>query len=225
MNEQHFFELLSKIPYLSILPIEQKRDLFGAARKRLFDAHEMIFMEGDAATGLWLIEGGQVKIAKLNPDGDEYILHLLSTGDSFNDIAVLERGNNPAYAIALTEVTCWMIPVDIIQQLLADHPEAAEAAIVMLTTRVRTLVQPLEDLALYSVTARLARFLIQQAESPIVEGGVTRVAIAAHLATTPETISRALRSLERAEAIQFNRHQIEIINSDILRALAFFELS
>ena len=225
MNEQRFLELLARVPYLNVLPIEQKHAVFEAAKKHLFDSQKIIFLEGQKATGLWLIEQGQVKIAKINPDGDEYILHLLGAGDSFNDIAVLEQGNNPAHAIALSEVVCWMIPTVTIQQILADHPKSAKAAIVMLTTRVRTLVQQLENLALYSVTARLARFLIQQAESPIIEGGVTRVAIAAHLATTPETISRALRSLEQAGAIQFNRHQIEIVNPDVLRALALFDTS
>ena len=116
-----------------------------------------------------------------------------------------------------------MIPTDSIQQILETHPKAAKAAITMLTGRVRSLVQQLENLALYSVSARLARFLLQQAESPVIEGGVTRVAIAAHLATTPETISRALRSLEQAGAIEFNRHQIEIVHSDILRALALID--
>lgn len=223
MNEQRLSEIFSRIPYLNVLSIEQKAVIFEAAKQHAFNTHEMIFLEGDEATGLWLIEQGQVKIAKLNPDGDEYILHLLSAGDSFNDIAVLQQGNNPAHAIALSEVICWMIPTEVIQSILVDNPQSAKAAIVMLTTRVRTLVQQLENLALYSVTARLARFLLQQAESPIVEGGVTRVAIAAHLATTPETISRGLRSLEQAGAIQFNRHQIEIVSPDVLRALALFD--
>jgi len=220
MSKQRFFELLSRIAYLNILSVAQKDMVFDAAKKHLFNPHEMIFMEGDEATGLWLIEQGQVKITKLNPDGDEYILHLLSTGDSFNDIAVLQQGNNPAHAIALSEAACWLIPTETIQRLLADNPASAQAAIRMLTTRVRALVQQLENLALYSVTARLARFLLHQAESPISEEGVTRVAIAAHLATTPETISRALRSLEQAGAIEFNRHQIEIVKPDALRALA-----
>jgi CRP/FNR family transcriptional regulator len=188
-------------------------------------ADEVIFLEDDEAAGLWIIESGQVKIAKLSVDGNEYILHLLNEGDSFNDIAALENGINPATATALSDVKCWLIPTEVIQQTLETDPEAAKAAISMLTTRVRLLVQQLENLALYSVTARLARFLLQQAETPVIEGGVTRAAIAAHLATTPETISRALRTLEQAGAIEFTRHQIQISHSEILQALALIEPS
>ena len=214
-------ELTQNIPYLAVLTEAQLEAVFQSAAARTFSTNEMIFLEGDRAAGLWLIEYGQVKIARINPDGDEYILHLLNAGDSFNDIAALENSINPANAMALSEVRCWMIPTDAIQHILETNPRAAKAAITMLTGRVHSLVQQLENLALYSVTARLARFLLQQAESPVIEGGVTRMAIAAHLATTPETISRSLRSLEQNGAIRFNRHEIEIVRSDILRALAF----
>ena len=52
------------------------------------------------------------------------------------------------------------------------------------------------------------------------ESGVTRAAIAAHLATSPETISRSLRALEEAGAIRFDRHRIIIVDSDLLQSIA-----
>jgi CRP/FNR family transcriptional regulator len=225
MKDKLALDSIARIPYLCVLDASRQTDLQHAALRRVFAPQALIFIEGDGASGLWIIETGQVKIAKLNADGDEYILHLLGAGESFNDIAALENGTNPANATALTEAHCWLIPTETIQHFLATYPPAAHAAIRMLTSRVRTLVQRLEDLALYSVTTRLARFLLNQAETPMIEGGVTRMAIAAHLATTPESISRALRQLEKAGAIRFNRHRIEIIQPDMLHALAFIDPS
>jgi CRP/FNR family transcriptional regulator, dissimilatory nitrate respiration regulator len=83
------------------------------------------------------------------------------------------------------------------------------------------LVGQIEDLALYSVIVRLSRFLLKQAEDASLNGpGVTRTAIAAHLNTTPQTISVLLRDLESSGAIEFNRHQIHIVREDILRSIA-----
>ncbi len=91
----------------------------------------------------------------------------------------------------------------------------------LLARRVRGLVHQIEDLALYGAVVRLARFLLKQAEDPALSApGVTRAAIAAYLATTPETISRALRTLEDNGAIRFDRHRIVIIREDLLRDLA-----
>jgi CRP/FNR family transcriptional regulator len=213
--------ILAQIPYLAVLPEDVRQQISQKVLRFEYPQGGILFFEGEVSKGLWIVEEGTVKISKLNAEGAEYILHLVSGGGSFNDIAALDGSSYPATAAALSSVKCWVIPHRTIQNILQQHPLAAQAAIRMLTARVRSLVEELESLALYSVTARLARYLLKQAENPIPEVGITRAAIAAHLATTPESISRSLRSLEQAGAICFNRHQIEITRPDILRALAF----
>lgn len=189
---------------------------------RAFAAGAMIFLEGDAADGIWIVESGHVKIYKLNPDGGEHILHLRGPGNSFNDIAALDGGQNPANASALIDDTqVWLIPHAVIHYVLSRNNQVALNVIGMLARRVRTLVSQIEDLALYGVIVRLARFLLKQAQDPSLSGpGVTRQAIAAHISTTPQTISTVLRSLEEAGAIRFNRQRIVILDERILRTIA-----
>lgn len=189
---------------------------------RTYTANEMIFMEGEPADGLWIVEQGRVKIYKLNPDGNEHILHLRGPGKTFNDIGALDGGDNPANAAALSaEVQVWLVPSDIVTHILTHNPQIALNVIRLLGKRVRALVGQIEDIALYSVIARLARFLIKQTDDPSLSGpGITRTAIAAHLNTTPQTISVALRELEAAGAIAFDRHQITIIDERRLRTIA-----
>lgn len=191
------------------------------AVQRQFAAGEAIFHEGDRALGLWLIERGSVKIHKINPDGIEHILHLLGDGNTFNEIAALDGGANPANATALSETSVWLIAAEALDAALAADPALAWRVIALLAGRVRGLVHQIEDLALYGAVVRLARFLLRQADDPALSApGVTRAAIAAYLATTPETISRALRTLESSGAIRFDRHRILIVRDDLLRELA-----
>ena len=189
---------------------------------RRFDAGEVIFLEGDPAAGLWIVEEGSVKIFKLNPDGGEHILHLRGPGTSFNDIAALDGGANPANAAALSaHADVWLVPQPVIQYVLTHNAQVAFNVIRLLAARVRSLVTQIEDLALYSVMVRLARFLLKQAADPSLSApGVTRTAIAAHINTTPQTISNLLRALEEAGAIQFDRHRIVIVNERVLRSIA-----
>lgn len=189
--------------------------------KRHFQAGEAIFHEGDPALGLWLIERGSVKIFKVNLDGVEHILHLLGEGSTFNDIAAFDGGANPANAAALSETHVWLISLASLDMALAADPLLARRVIRLLALRVRGLVHRFEDLTLYGVVVRLARFLLQQADDPSLSApGITRATIAAYLATTPETISRALRALEDNGAIRFDRHRILIVREDLLRDLA-----
>lgn len=187
-----------------------------------YTAGEAIFLENDPADGLWIVEKGRVKIFKLSPDGNEHILHLRGPGKTFNDIGALDGGSNPANATALSsEVQVWLVPSTVITYVLSHNPQVALNVIRLMAKRVRSLVGQIEDLALYSVIVRLARFLLKQLEDPSLSGpGVTRTAIAAHLNTTPQTISVALREIESAGAIQFDRHQITIIDEDKLQKIA-----
>lgn len=192
--------------------------------RRTFAPGETIFFEGEPAIGLWMIERGRVKIYKLNPNGQEHVLRILGERDTFNDIGALDGGMNPANAAALSDVVTWVLPSDELRTTILNDGAFAYTVIKALSTRVRGLVRQIEDLTLYSVVVRLARFLLQQSEDPALSGpGVTRIAIAAHLATTPQTISIALRELEEAGAIQFDRHRIVIIREDLLRSIAMLE--
>lgn len=214
-------DLLHALPYVKGCSQATVDLLCAAAVRRQYAPNETIFHEGDAALGMWLVESGSVKIFKLNPDGVEHILLLLGEGSTFNDIAAFDGGANPANAAALSGSQLWVIPTASIDAALAADPVLARRVIQLLALRVRGLVRQIEDLALYGVIVRLARFLLKQSEDPALSApGVTRAIIASHLATTPETISRALRTLEDNGAIRFDRHRIVIVREDLLRTLA-----
>ncbi len=207
--------------YFESLSDDHLHWLANQCQRQTYTVDETIFLENDRSRGMWMIEQGRVKVYKVNPEGEEHIMHLLGPGNTFNEVSAFDGGSNPANAGTLTEAAVWLLPAEVLNQLLSMDNALALKVIKLLANRVRNLVGQLEDLALYSVTIRLARFLLKQLEDPALSGpGVTRANIAAHLATQPETISRALRSLEQAQAIRFDRHRIVITDEKLLRTLA-----
>jgi CRP/FNR family transcriptional regulator len=213
--------VLQQRPYFATLSEQQLSPLAAQAIPRRFNAGESIFLEGDPSAGMWIIKTGNVKAYKLAADGHEHILHLLGPGDSFNDIPTLDGRPNAASAAAISDVVAWVIPTAAVDDALQRDHELSLAVIQGLALRVRQLVSQLEDLALRSVTGRLARFLLEQVADPALAGpAITRTLIAGHLATTPETISRALRTLEEIGAIEFDRHRIVIRRPDLLGEIA-----
>lgn len=212
---------LREHPYFRHLPAERLASLAAAGQRSHYAAGEVLFVEGEPSAGMWVIESGRVKVYKMHLEGREHILHLLGPGDSFNDVCAFDGGPNPASAAALTDLVAWVLPGDHLAEAVSCDVTLAHAVLMGLSARVRGLVRQIEDLALYSVQARLARFLLLRAENPAFRGeGITRAAIAAHLATTPESVSRTLRTLEEAGAIRFDRHRIVIADEELLRALS-----
>jgi CRP-like cAMP-binding protein len=214
-------ERLADLPYFRALNADRLAALADRALCRTFAPQTTLFAWDEPAAGLWIIEDGRVKICRVSADGREHILRFAGPGDSFNEIPALDGGPNPASAITLSDVTAWVLPADVLRDALrADH-ELAMVVIDVLAQRTRELVQQIEDLALCSVTARLARFILLQLDNAALSGpGVTRASIAAHLATTPETVSRALRTLEDIGAIRFDRQDIVIVRPDLLHSVA-----
>ncbi len=221
MNDFSIRAMLQHLPYFNHVAEATLSELAQQAVHCTFSPDEMIFLEGEPSAGLWLVENGRVKAYKLSPDGQEYILRFFGPGDTFNDLAALDNEPNAASATAVTAVSAWVIPTAVFSHILQTDNELALAVLKGLAGRIRYLVAQVEDLALRPVTARLARFLLEQVEDPaLAHPAVTRVLIANHLATTPESISRSLRVLEKASAIRFDRHRIIIVQPDILRQQA-----
>ena len=221
MSDFSVHSMLQQMPYFAHVAESTLSELAQQAVHRTFAANEMIFLEGEPSAGLWIVENGRVKAYKLSPEGQEYILHILGPGDTFNDIAALDGAPNPVSTMAVTDVSAWVIATAVFSQALrADH-EMALAVIQGLTGRIRFAAGRMEDLALHSVTARLAHFLLDQSENQSLKHpAITRTLMANLLATTPESISRSLRILEKAGAIRFDRHRIIVIQPDILRQQA-----
>lgn len=213
--------LLSNIIYFVEIASSTMETFVKQCILRTFEAGEIIFLEGNPSEGLWLIKSGRVKVSKMNTDGMEHVIHILGEGNTFNDIAALDGGVCPATAAALSNVEALLLPQSTLAAYLTRDERLARNVINCLTARVRVLVRQIEDLALYSVKVRLARFLLQQAKDSALSGvGVTRATIASYLASTPQTISTLLRELEEHGAITFDRHHIFITNELLLYSIA-----
>lgn len=159
MPEGSSLALLRRLPYFVALSERQLTVLARALSRRQFEAGESIVREGEPTAGMWIIEQGQVKVFHLSPEGREHILRLFGPRDSFNDVTAIDGGPNPASASALTAVTVWLLPPDALAAALRDDHQLALSVINALAGNVRSLVSQMEELALYSVMVRLARFL------------------------------------------------------------------
>ncbi len=209
---------LDRLPYFRALTTAEQVALAAHATRHTFRAGELLLSQGEHFPNVWLLESGQVKVFRMNSNGREYILRIVGAGGSVNDVAALDSGPAPANVAALTRVIAWALSGEALRTTIHHHPDLALQVIRALAQRTRALAQQIEDLALYPVTARLARFLLQQRLPH--DGAITRATIAAHLGTTPESLSRALRTLEAQGAIRYTRSAIVITQREILQHIA-----
>ncbi|MEZ4869982.1 MAG: Crp/Fnr family transcriptional regulator [Caldilineaceae bacterium] len=207
--------LWQDVPYLENLSLEIVQALADVATRRQYAMGTVIFTESEPGAGLFMIETGTVKVCRYSKEGREQTLNLFARGDTFNDVSALDGGPNPASAIALTDAVLWRVARTDLQLLARRYPELAWALIESIARRTRYLVGLVQDLSLRSVKSRLAKLLLDQAqnsESDAIPRMLTQEEMASRLGTVREVVGRALRALSAAGIIQFERHQIVILD-------------
>jgi CRP/FNR family transcriptional regulator len=215
-------EQLQTLPIFRNLDPASLAQLARSAARRTYLAGGVVFLEGESAPAFCYVATGWVKIVKMSSAGREQILYLWGPGEVFGGVGAFVARPAPATAIALEAAELWMLPRSAIRQVFAADPALALGVIEFMASRIDELVQLVADLSLHSVTERLARMLLEQAEDDVIQRRLwaTQSEMAARLGTVPDVLNRALRGLVEEELIEFSRRQIRILNRQGLAAKA-----
>lgn len=219
---QKAHDILKAVSYFAKLDDDTLASMERAAIRRVYDAEQVILIEGEPCVGLYIVESGWLKAIKIGLDGREQVLQTLKPGDVFNGISVFTDAPNQATVSALETSVVWMVRREVLLKLLEEHPSLARQVIQELAGKVQYLIRLVEDLSLRSVEARLARLLLEQAEGESVQRRrwATQSEMASRLGTVPDVVNRALRKLSDEGLIHVERHQIQILNKEGLKTVA-----
>ncbi len=189
------------------------------ARRRQFDAGELIAREDESCAGLFVTLTGLVKVFKTSINGREQVLRYAPPGSSFNEVSVLDGGPNPTSAQAVVRTEVLVISHELMMELIESDPSVARSVVDSLTGLYRHLMELVEDLSFRHVSERVARVLLQSVmPHPGVGAGLdtqrrlTQNEIAEITGSTREVVGRALRMLEESGAIRVERGAITIVN-------------
>lgn len=186
---------------------------------RSASAGTILFRKGETARGVYVLVKGRVEIYRITADGREQILHSEVPVQSVAELPVFDEGEYPAAGRAAEDSELYFLSRTDFQRLYHEHPEIADAVIRSLGRRLRKLVQVVETVTLRSVPSRVAKTLLEFAENHGVLriGGSFKLArtqsdLANELATSRESVARALGDLRQKGIIQTAGRQVTIIS-------------
>lgn len=196
------------------VPAAVLQELKRLSRPRMLAKAEAVIMEGDPSETVGIIVSGVLKVTKTSAAGHQQIVGLLFPGDFFGRLYV--ETVPFAYEAATTAALC-TIGRRSFERILSAHPDLENALFRMSLNKLDALREWIGFTALNTSAERLAIFLytlsLRAQKNAIltekrVEGGhialpISRRDIASFLLTTPETLSRNLQSLVRAEILHF----------------------
>ena len=174
-----------------------------------FAKGQMLFARGDSGAHIYVVAEGQVRLAIATSEGDELSFEIVGPGAVFGEIAALDGLPRSAEATALVPTTAYLLERRDFQRLRNQNPAIAEAVISFLCARLRRVSDRLEDITLYPLDVRLARFLLVAlgdrkalpGRRVPLELRYSQGELAQLLGASRPKINAALGSLEKAGAI------------------------
>lgn len=192
-----------------------------------YPKNAILFREGEAARGLFVVVEGGVKIYRAGRDGREQVLLVEQPGHSVAELPLLDGAPYPASARASEDSRILFLPRDSFQWLYQNNPEIADVTIRELGRRLRMVVRLVDKLSLKDVPARVATELLELAAAAgqLRQGGefpldATQEELAGELGTTRESVSRALSALRKDEIVAVDDSRVRILDLHGLRGAA-----
>ena len=108
-----------------ILPpdiVQVKTERSGRIGREHFEAHEVIFSQGDQPDRLYIIVDGEVEVVKEEPGKGEVILRRLGPGDCFGEIALVSDRPRTATVRSRTSVNVITVDREAFHALFAHLP-------------------------------------------------------------------------------------------------------
>jgi CRP-like cAMP-binding protein len=139
-------------------------ELASHVHERTFEPGEEVAPAGEPCQAVCLVVRGIIRTRRLSMEGREYVLEYIRAGQAVGLVPAVDGGLNLAMAEALTRALVYLVPCEHLRQIVREHLSAAVAVLESLSAQVRELSDTVEDLALHTVRARLARFLLAQRE-------------------------------------------------------------
>jgi len=184
---------------------------------------EILFFDGDIASGFYAVFEGRIRVYKSNPDGKEYTIHIINPGQIFGEVAIFNGKYFPANSMAIDDSVVGYFPKDRFLALIKQYPNISLKIIGSLAGFLREYNQMVEELALKEVPSRIAGFLLvraEEAKDKIINLDMTKTELAVKLGTISETLSRNLRKMKDSGIIKVDNQQITILDFDRLGSIA-----
>ena len=232
-------QAIASAPMFGGLAPEHVEFLAAQSRPISLPAGQVLFRRGTPSTGFYMVRDGRMQLSVSNSEGVVKVVEILSPCSAFGHAVMLLHEPYPVDATALTDTDLVFVPAAAVDRLLDSDPAMARVMLSSMARRLQSKIQDIAMLSLQSATQRIIAYMLgaagagswdlagatgtstaPEATSASVQLPALKQVLASRLGMTPETFSRAMRSLTAEGLIQVNGSVVEIPDVSALDAHA-----
>jgi CRP/FNR family transcriptional regulator len=220
--------LLSIVPLFAGLSLKEWSEIEELIFERHFDAHDLVFCQGDPADTLHIVKSGRVMVVRQSPEGKDVVLRVCCEGQMLGNVGVFDGDGYLASAQAVEPTTTFCLSRKDCFDWLSRSPSFAGAVIADLSRRLRNASDMICSLAVDRAEQRIARALLRLAadsghqtrEGVMIQMPLTRQDVANMTGTTVETAIRTMSKFRRDGLICAQRRRVILSDLNQLQDIA-----
>jgi CRP-like cAMP-binding protein len=167
---------------------------------------------------------GRVRVCSYSADGREVVLNIMTAGQVFGEIAMIDGGPRTADVFAMEPTELLVLSRRDFLPFLERNPSVAVKLLEVMCQRLRWTSSQVEDFFFLDLKSRLAKRLLQLAAigrrhadpSSGIDVQVSQQLLANMIGTSREAVNKQLRIWEGAGLIELKRGSITILDSAAL---------
>lgn len=211
-------EILKQSPLFNSLENADLEGLVSSMRVQSLKQGQTLFYKGDEGTALYIIKRGAIKIVLPSKIGDEIIVTIFTVNDFFGEMALLDGEPRSANAVAIEPTEVFVLNRNNFLSFLKSNINAIRSILSSLSKRLRLTDEFLEDTCFLSISARLAKKLVELAESHgkkeenivSIDLNLTQKELGDMISATRESTNKELKMLRDRGLISTDGNRIKI---------------
>ena len=215
-------EFENYFPIWNQLTADQKNRIQKELITRKVEKGTIIHNGSMDCTGLLLVKSGQLRAYILSDEGREITIYRLFDRDMclFSASCMMRSIQFEITIETEKDTELWIIPTEIYKSIMEESAPVANYTNELMATRFSDVMWLIEQIMWKNLDKRVASFLLE--ESSIEENDkltLTHEAIANHLGTHREVITRMLRYFQSEGMVKLSRGTVTILDKEKLNQL------
>ncbi|WP_078429593.1 Crp/Fnr family transcriptional regulator [Alkalihalobacterium alkalinitrilicum] len=197
--------LLSQISLFDELPMDDLMVIDELSDMKPVKKGTLILSPDQPIEALFLLKEGQVRLYRMNNQGKQFTVDVLTGGNIFGETSTLSLTDDQIYAEAMVDTYLCIIGKNDFERFIEKNPKIALKFINILSNRLKEVYSLSEKIALSDVKYRLLYLLLKLSEKTGIRNKewqtinmkLTHADIANMIGSTRETTSAILSQLKK----------------------------
>lgn len=174
---------------------------------------------------VYFLKEGMVKIVHTHEDGQEQIKYVLTPGNIFGELAMMNNTEDENdFAVAMDDCIICFMKVDDLKMMMEMNKDLSIRINKLIGFRIKRIERKLESLIFKDARTRIIEFLIelanefgkQEGSKIIIKNFLSHEEIAKITTTSRQTVTSVLNELKNKGALSYNTKKMEFTTLKLL---------